>query len=121
MVDRIFLGFDVGGQPIFRLTKPGKDISSTDPEDFILTETSETFRPAMQGFVTFTGSGSISVDISSFDFTDPPYILLKDSLDYVPGYYDYFAKLTNDLSSFSITNRRGLARTVDYKVFGNTM
>jgi hypothetical protein len=121
MVDRIFLGFDGSGNPIFRLTKPGKDISSTDPEDFILTETTETLRPAIAGSKVFTGNGNQTFDVSSFGFTDPPFVLLNCSTGSPAAYYDYYAKINNSLTTLTIFNRRNIARTIYWYVFRNTL
>lgn len=118
MVDRIFLGFDAGS-PIFRVTKPGKDISSTDPDDFICREDMETLRPVLQGTVSFGGSGTINIALSGF--TAPPFVLLKASDNRMPHYYDYRAQVNNSYTNLAIVNAQGRARSIDYYVFRNTM
>ncbi|PBB93207.1 hypothetical protein CK215_04325 [Mesorhizobium sp. WSM3864] len=120
MVDRIFLGYSAGN-PAFRLTKPGKDISSTDPEDFILTETSFTLRPALASTATFTGNGSQTFDLSSYGFTNPPVIILKSSDGSMASFFDYYAKVNNALTSLTISNRRNIARTISFYVFANEL
>lgn len=118
MTDRIYLGYS-GGNPIFRLSRPGKDISSSDIADIVLREDSLTFRPSLSGTKIFAGNGSQSVTLSGF--SAPPYVMLKSNDSFPPHFFDYYAKLNDAFTSLSIVNVRNIARTITYYVFQNTM
>ncbi len=118
MVDRFILGF-VSGVPIFRISKPGKDVSSAVLTDFVFREDTDTMKPALTGSVVFTTSGTQNINITSLGFAAPPYVILDSNDSYLPHFFDYYAKLNNSFTTLSIINVRNIARTIEYFVFEN--
>lgn len=118
MVDRILLDFSTG-TPLFRISRPGRDVSSTNPNDFLLTETSLTFRPYLSGSVAFGGAGTSDVPISGFSAS--PIGILKCSDGTVAHPLNYFGRiLGSSFSTLRLTNNGG-ARTIYYWLFANTL
>jgi len=113
MTDRMVLGIQ-GGSPVFRITKPGYDISSTDISKFIIREDSFTFHPVISGSRTFTGNGTVNVGVGGL--SEPPFIILKSSDDALPTYWDYWAKLNSALNTLTIVNERNVSRTISFFV-----
>lgn len=111
MTERLKLGIHAGS-PVFRISKPGYDISSTDLSKFILREDSYTFHPVISGSRTFAGNGSVNVGVSGL--SDPPFIILKSSDNALPTYWDYWAKLNSALNTLTIVNERNVARTITF-------
>lgn len=119
MTNRLYLGF-LSGSPVFRISKPGKDVSSANIADFVLREDSNTLRPATTGNAVFSGSATINISLSSFGFAAPPYVTLDSSDQFAPHFFDYYAKLNDTFTTLSIVNVRNIARTITYFVFANT-
>lgn len=101
MVDRIWLQ----GDPLrFRVTKPGKDVTSGDMNDFVLHEEMDVCAPFVSGSVTFAGGGSILVSLGH-TFSHPPLIILKraDNRPITPT-GPLFARMQSDGASMRIHN-----------------
>lgn len=111
MTERLKIGIQ-GGNPVFRISKPGFDVSSTDLSKFILREDSYTYHPVISGSRTFSGNGSINVGVSGLGV--PPFIILKSSDNALPTYWDYWAKLNSALDTLTIVNERNVARTITF-------
>jgi len=115
MTDRILI--EGGSSPKFRISRPGKSVTSTDLSDFLLREDRETYRNYTSGSVAFGGSGTSTVSLSGF--SRPPLVMLRSSDNTIPAQEDYFATISSDLTVLTIHNRRSVSRTIYYAVFAN--
>lgn len=106
----------------FRISRPGKDVSSTDPRDFIFREDMATYWPLYTGSAT-VGSGNTTTNVTlPAAVTGLPFIVLKCSDGALPSGPDtnghgIFALIAQNGSSMTIYSNG--ARTITYFVFGN--
>jgi hypothetical protein len=123
MSERVLI--DNSDSPKFRISKPGKDVSSSDMTDFILREDNVTYYPFFTGSHTFTGSGSATISLPD-DFPGLPVAVIKTSdnrlacVRNVTGPSGPYATVSKDGSSITLHND-GVARTITCFVFGNTL
>lgn len=106
----------------FRISRPGKDVSSTNVRDFIFREDSNTYWPLFTGSVT-VGSGNSTNSVSlPAAVSGLPFILLKCSdgampIGPDPSGHGIFALISSGGNSMTIYSNG--ARTITYYVFGN--
>lgn len=117
-IPRVFLGMS-GGVPVFRISKPGRSVFSSNPNDFILREDTEVLRPAFRGSVSVANNATASIDISSAGFIKPPFVHAWTSG--IPHYWGYEAFFLTDWNTLRIRNQTGATRTIHYFVFGTTL
>ena len=121
MVDRVLLQSGSGGQPFrFRFTKPGKDINSTNPLDFVLHEGLGTVAPYIYGTIT-VGANSNSLVNFGRVYAEPALIMLKPSGGLVAFMSQFEAKIQGDMSSMRIYNHTQSANSVTYYVYWNSI
>lgn len=114
MPDRLFVGLS-GSNPIFRISKPGRSVHSSNIEDFLFREDREVFRGHTSGSWASGGTGTADTGVSGVG--QIVYVSLRCSDGTAPAHDNYFAVLINP-TTLRLVNRRG-ARTIHFSVFGN--
>ena len=117
MVQRILI--EGGASPKFRISKPGKDVSSsTSFDDFVIREDAKSCWPRQVVNLAFTGSGSQNISLSPAP-SRAPLVLMKSSDNTVCGFGNYWARLNRQRTTLTVVSNRGVARTITVYIFGN--
>lgn len=117
MADRYHFG-KLGSDYVFRISKPGQSVYSSDFSDFIIREDSDTYKPVIQGSHAFAGVGNHDVSFSPA-LAKIPFVVLKSSDGHVPSPEDYFATVNFARTRLRIRNNLAIARTISWFVFIN--
>lgn len=115
MVDRVYLGMQDGSFRA-RVSRPGYDVKTATDDQLLFREDTECLYPLIAGSFSFSGAGSQSVSLSSFNLQAPPVIVLKSSDNRAPSDRTYWAQVSNNLDSITVRNEGG-TRVIDYYIF----
>lgn len=117
MVDRVFMG-RLSGAFVIRVSRPGKDIRSTNDDDFLFKEDSISMRPSPYSGYIDAGTGTYDIGIGGFIAN--PLILLRCSDGTLAQTFNYYGKVVGTtFSTLRIFNKGG-ARRIFYNIYGNT-
>lgn len=118
MVDRVYAGL-LNGAFVIRVSRPGKDVRSTNPDDFLLREDSITMRPSpYSGYIDVGVGGTYDIGIGGFSAN--PFIMLSCNDGSLPQTFNYYGKVVGTtFSTLRIFNKGG-ARRIFYNIYGNT-
>ncbi len=121
-MDRVIFGNN-GSQFVARVSKPGKDVSSTNLEDFSLHEAFSTLIPIARGTVTLVTGASTSFTLSEI-IGKHPFVVLKSDEGILPiapystylrgGYY---LNLVPTTGVCTLYNQYETTLTITYAIF----
>ena len=121
MADRVFWQRGGDSKPfIFRISKKGKDISSTEPLDFIMHENLGTVAPYITGSAQVAAYSNKWIPFGRV-YAQPALIMLKPSDGVVAFYTQFEARIQSDMASMRIYNHTGSSRYVTYYVYWNSI
>lgn len=104
----------------FRVSKPDKDVDSTDLFDFILHEGIGVVAPYVTGSAQVPARSNVLIPFDR-TYSQPALIMLKPS-NGVVGYQTQFeARIQSNMSSMRIYNHTGASRFVTYYVYWNSI
>lgn len=103
----------------FRVSKPGKDVDSTDLFDFILHEGVGVVAPYVSGSAQVPAWSNVLIPFGR-TYAEPALIMLKPQG--VVAYQTQFeACIQSNMSSMRIYNKTGTSRFVTYYVYWNSI
>lgn len=104
----------------FRISKPGKDVESTDLYDFVLHEGIGTVAPYITGSAQVPANGNVLIPFGR-TYAQPALIMLKPSNGIVAYQTQFEARIQSNMSSMRIYNKTGTSRYVTYYVYWNSI
>lgn len=116
MANRILI--DLGDNARFRVSKPGVNVLTASPQDCSIHEGYRCLRGVVSGSEVFSGSGTVTRDVSISGLTGPFYVTLRAS-DNIPSGWFISALLVNN-TTLRLRNA-GAPRTIFYSVYGNRL
>jgi hypothetical protein len=117
MVDRVYAGL-LSGAFVLRVSRPGKDIRSTDENDFLFRDDSISMRPSPYSGYIDAAPGTYDIGIGGFSAN--PLILLSCSDGTLAQTFNYYGKVVGaSFSTLRIFNKGG-TRRIFYNIYGNT-
>ncbi len=111
MSRRVFLSVDK-----LRVSKPGFDAATTAVENLIFHEGMLPVAPFESGSATVAAGGSVSISLTR-GYVDPPFIVLKSSLNLTPGPGHYYARFTTGGATLVLLNKWTASMVISYFVF----
>ena len=105
---------------IFRISKEGKSVDSTDLNDFIIHEGQGVVAPYITGTVTVADEANALVSFGR-TYERPALVMLKASNGVVQDKWTYYAEIQTNLSSMRIYNVSGSSLTITYYVYWNSL
>lgn len=103
----------------FRVSKPGKDVDSTNLYDFILHENLGVVAPYVTGSAQVLAWSNVLIPFDR-TYSEPALIMLKPQG--VVAYQTQFeARIQSNMSSMRIYNHTGTSRFVTYYVYWNSI
>ncbi|WP_075655076.1 hypothetical protein [Pseudochrobactrum sp. B5] len=112
--------FQRGANFKFRISKPGKDVDSTDLFDFVLHEGIGTVAPNVTGSVQVPANSNVLIPFGR-TYQQPALIMLKPSDGVVAFLSQFEARIQSDMASMRIYNKTGTTRYVTYYVYWNSI
>lgn len=121
MADRVLFRRGASGQPFrFRVSKPGKDVSSSNLLDFILHEGIPVIAPYVSGSTSVGANSNVLINFGRV-YPNPAIIMLKPSGGMVAILSQFEARIQSNMSSMRIYNKTGTARNITYYVYWNSI
>lgn len=121
MVGRVLLQRGNGVKPFkFRISKPTKDVDSTDYNDFILHEGIGTVAPYITGSAQVPAYSNVLIPFGR-TYVKPAMILIKPLDGTVAHHTQFEARIQSNMSSMRIYNKTGTSRYVTYYVYWNSI
>lgn len=104
----------------FRVSKPGKDVDSTDLYDFILHENVGVVAPYVTGSAQVPAGSNVLIPFGR-TYAAPALIMLKPSGGMVAFYTQFEARIQSNMSSMRIYNHTSASNFVTYYVYWNSI
>lgn len=111
MSRRVFLSKDK-----LRVSKPGFDAATAALTDLIFHEGMDPVVPFESGSATIAAGGSATIALTK-GYLNPPYVVLKSSLNLTPGPGQYYARFTTGGAQLILYNKWTASMTISYFVF----
>lgn len=102
------------------MSKPDKDVDSTDLFDFILHERIGTVAPYITGSAQVPARSNVLIPFGR-TYSQPALIMLKPSNGIVAYQTQFEARIQSNMSSMRIYNKTGTSRYVTYYVYWNSI
>lgn len=118
MVGRVLL--QKGANFKYRISKPTKDVGSTNLYDFVLHEGVGTIAPYVAGSAQVPANGNVLISFGR-TYTQPALIMLKPAGGVVAYQTQFEARIQSNMSSMRIYNKTGTARAVTYYVYWHSI
>ncbi|MCY0146146.1 hypothetical protein OEG84_25020 [Hoeflea sp. G2-23] len=122
MNDRVMFGNN-GSKFVARVSKPGKDVASTDLADFSLHEDFSTLIPIARGTTTLATGASTSFTLSSI-IGKHPFVVMKSSDGILPvapylNFYrgTYYLRVIPTTGVCTLYNEYATSLTITYAIF----
>ncbi|MBK3745658.1 hypothetical protein G3A39_41605 [Paraburkholderia aspalathi] len=117
MASRVFI--EKGPAFKFRVSRPGKDTSSTNLDDFIIHEALGVAAPYETDEIAVPANSNVLINFGR-TYANPALIMLKP-VGVVAYLTQFEARIQSNMSSMRIYNHTGTARSVTYYVYWNSI